>query len=187
MADLGHRDAGDGLTMARRASSSGSMVTMDIDTKALEEMARAMRGEGGKRLRADLAAGLRKAMEPIRDKARAEIMSMPSGGLRRGGAPLRASIAREVRAEVRIDAREPGARLVAGNNSIPRGFKQAPRRTVAARGWRHPVFGNKNVWVTQPGKRGWFYRPQRSGERSYREAVAKVLKEMAQRIARRAR
>jgi hypothetical protein len=139
----------------------------------------------GRKLRADLGTALRRAQEPIRDKARGEIKAMPSAGLRKSGPPLRAAIAREVRSEVKLEGNGAGARLIAGNGSMPRNFKHAPARTVASRGWRHPVFGHMDRWVTQQGKRGWFYRPQREGEKEYREAILKVLAEFATKIARR--
>ncbi len=139
----------------------------------------------GRKMRSALALALRKAQEPVRDKVRSEIMAMPSAGLRKSGPPLRASIAREVRSEVKLDGPNPGARLVAGNSSMPRNFKHAPVRTVASRGWRHPVFGDMDKWVRQPGKRGWFYKPQREAEKSYREAILRVIAEFANKIARR--
>jgi hypothetical protein len=160
--------------MARRASGGGAMVSMEVDPEALKRLA-------------EFAAALRKAMEPIRAKAKSEIMSLPSAGLRRGGAPLRASVARQVRAEVRVDAREPGATLVAGNNGLPRDFKMAPRRLNQSRPFRHPVFGNREVWVHQKTKRGWFYRPQRAGATEYQAAIKRIMTDLAERLARRAR
>lgn len=171
--------------MARRQASATGLVGLEYSSPELDRVVQAIRGErDGRRLRADLAAGLRKVHEPIRDKARANIMGMPSAGLKKSGPPLRQSIAREVRSEVRLENDKPTARLLAGNGSMPRDFKWAPRRTVANRGWRHPVFG-RDVWVTQYGKRGWFYKPQRDGYKDYREAMLEVIRDMANRIARR--
>lgn len=172
--------------MARRQASTGAALSFDYSSPELTALAKALRNErDGRRLRAELGASIRKVHEPIRDKARSNIMGMASGGLKKSGPPLRQSIAREVRSEVRLENDKPTARLLAGNSSMPRDFKWAPRRTVANRGWRHPVFGNKDVWVTQYGKRGWFYKPQRDGEKDFRAAILEAVKNMANRIARR--
>lgn len=177
--------------MAQRASQGGALVTMEVDTEALKRLAKAFKEDAnGKRFKAELAAGLRRAMQPTKDKTRSEIMSLPSAGLRRGGSPLRSAVARQVRAEVRLDARDPSAALMAGNNGMPRDFKMAPRRLNQARPFRHPVFGRRdgpNDWVTQRTKRGWFYRPQRAGAKQYRAAIKRIMDDMAERLARRAR
>jgi hypothetical protein len=67
-----------------------------------------------------------------------------------------------------------------------RGFPNAPKRTNRAGGWRHPVFGNREVWITQHGKVDWFDRSFQGREGHYKAAVEAAMENMARRIADRA-
>lgn len=91
----------------------------------------------------------------IKDNARRRIMEEATHGLKHTG--LRASIAAGVSVVSVSDDTGSGSAVVttvpnANEAPIPRGFDFG----LQARGWRHPVFGNKKKWVSQRGDISWF-------------------------------
>jgi hypothetical protein len=154
--------------------------------EGLQALVRALRAEeDGKQLRRDLAKNMRAALRPAAAEAKSAIMSMASAGP--GTSPaLRSSIARKIRPEVKLGGRWSGARVKAFKTKNVRGFPHAPKRTNSAGGWRHPVFGDRDVWVTQRGKVDWFDRSFEGRENTYRRAVLDAMEDMARRIADRA-
>jgi len=153
-----------------------------ISADDLADAATALRyEEDGMRLRRQLAKELRRAVAPAVAEAKGRIMSMGSAGLPHEGEPLRNAIARQVKAEARLAGKTVGVRVRVSTRGMPRGFRQAPRRTNRD-GWRHPVFGNREVWVGQRGKPGWFDDPIRARRAAYRAAVERAVTDMSARI-----
>jgi hypothetical protein len=156
---------------------------MSSEFDDLQLLARALReGEDGKELRKELARNLRAALKPAADQAKSSIMAMPSHGSRTAPA-LRSSIAKKIRPEVKLGGRWTGARLKARKTRNVRGFVNAPKRTQMARGWRSPLFGNRDVWVTHRGKADWFDSSVQGGKDEYKAAVVAAMEAMARRIA----
>ncbi|MGW0537808.1 hypothetical protein [Streptomyces sp. NPDC003032] len=156
--------------------------------EGLDALARAIRAEeDGKELRKELARNLRDALRPGAEHAKASVMGMVSAGGLPTRPALRSSIARKIRPEVKLGGRWTGARVKAFKTRNVRGFPNAPKRTNRASGWRHPVFGDREVWVQQRGKLGWFDRSFQGREGLYKEAVEAAMHNMAQRIASRVR
>ncbi len=100
-----------------------------------------------------LRTRMRQAIQPAVARAKEKVRSLPvSGqagttGLRRrvaAGTRIQASTGRNARLRVITSMADPDEAV------IPRGLDSAA-------GWRHPVFGNQDVWVTQrPQRTGWF-------------------------------
>lgn len=105
-------------------------------TKALRDA-----GDEGKGLRKELYAGLNRATKPIRADVNAAVPpTFPQGG---GLAGLMAKRAR-------FSASTKTGRQVTGVRLVARGKGRRTLQTASQRGTiRHPVFGNRNVWVTQ--------------------------------------
>ncbi|MET9965455.1 hypothetical protein ABZZ80_05890 [Streptomyces sp. NPDC006356] len=154
--------------------------------EGLDALVRAIRAEeDGKALRKELAKNMREALKPGAQQAKNSIMAMVSV---KGATPaLRTSIAKKIRPEVKLGGRWSGARVKAFKTKNIRGFPNAPKRTNRASGWRHPVYGNRDVWVEQRGKIEWFDRSFRGRENIYNQAVAQAMEDMARRIADRTR
>lgn len=148
----------------------------------LRDVATALRYEqDGARLRRGLAGELRTAVAPAVAEAKGRIMAMGSHGLPHKGEPLRAAVARRVTVQVRLTGRAAGVRVRVPKKGMPRGFVNAPRRLNRAK-WRHPVFGDRDRWVTQVGAPGWFDDPLRARRADYRRAVEQVIGDLADRI-----
>lgn len=161
------------------------MIGFEVDGQALKRVSMALAQEAdGKQLKRDLAKNIRKSLAPAVAEARAGILSMPSKGLPVEGQPLRAAISRRIRAQAKLSGRYPGARVHVTKKGMPRGFELAARRTNRRKGWRHPVFGNTEVWAQQTGQPDWFDGPMRRGRSGYRRAVIAAMSEAARRITR---
>lgn len=156
---------------------------LELTPQNLRAINRALRAEeDGKALRKELTRNMREALRPGAADAKSSIMSMASTTPHDGPA-LKTAIARKIRPEVRISGKFPGAKIKAFKTKNLRGFPNAPKRTNRASGWRHPVYGNREVWVQQTGKVKWFDRAFEGQDERYRQAVQSALADMVNRIA----
>ena len=151
------------------ADTSG--LGLELTPQNLRQISRALRAEeDGKELRKELTRNMREALKPGAVRAKSSIMSMSSTTPHDGPA-LKSAIARKIRPEVRITGKFPGAKIKAFKTKNLRGFPNAPKRTNRASGWRHPVYGNREVWVQQSGKVKWFDHAFEGERDTYRRAV----------------
>lgn len=149
-------------------------------------LAAALAAEGtGTRLRADLADEIGDAVEPAVHQVKAALMGMDHGGLAHAGEPLRSAVAAGIDDRIILTGRSAGVRVVASSSGMPRGFRHAPKR-INSRGWRHPVFGNRNVVVRQIGAPGFFDDTIERRRARYRAAVRRAMQRSADRIKRKA-
>lgn len=157
---------------------------MSISAQRLEEVISALRYESdGKQLRKDMTTNLRAAVAPAVPVMRSQLMSM--GGHGTATPALRTTIASRIRVAVRGTGARAGVRVSVGRTPQIRGFRNAPKR-LNREDFRHPVFGNREKWVTQRGAPGWFDDPLRERRDEMRAAVERAVEDMSQRIARRA-
>jgi hypothetical protein len=168
-------------------AGGGPPFSLGVETHdGLAALVRAIRAEeDGKQLRKELAANMRDALKPGAQQAKSSVMGMIS--LHGAQPALRTSIAKKIRPEVKLGGRWSGARVKAFKTKNIRGFANAPKRTNRAAGWRHPAWGNREVWVHQHGKLEWFDRAFQGREGIYKQAVEQAMEDMARRIANRSR
>ncbi|MFE1424360.1 hypothetical protein ACFW6C_02125 [Streptomyces fungicidicus] len=160
-----------------------SRLGLELTPQNLRQISRALRAEeDGKELRKELTRGMREALKPGAAQAKSAIMSMSSVTPHDGPA-LKTAIARKIRPEVRISGKFPGAKIKAFKTKNLRNFPNAPKRTNRASGWRHPVYGNREVWVQQTGKAKWFDRAFEGQDAHYKRQVQLALAGMVNRIA----
>ena len=125
-------------------------MTDEVSIRGAEDLAKAakqIKEMGDKTLRRELTRAIREASKPAQAAIRASALEeLP----KRGGLAAKVASSR-VTTKIRTSARTAGVRIQATN-----------LHDIAAmnRGrLRHPVFGNKNVWVNQKIKPGWFTDP----------------------------
>lgn len=102
-------------------------------------------------------------------KRRVRALDLPGGpagttGLRRRvarGVGVRASVGRMAALRITTSMTQPNEAI------IPRGMDRP-------QGWRHPVFGNRDNWVTQPGL-SWFREPIADHRDEFSEALQDAL------------
>lgn len=157
--------------------------TWQVTADDLRDISTALRTEqDGVRLGRDLARRLRQAVEPAVSEAKGRVLAMDSGGLRGDGGSLRAAVAAKVGAQALLSGKRAGVRVRARKSGMPRGFANAPKRLNSDKGWRHPVFGNRDTWVSQVGAPNWFDDPMQARVGEYQAAVRQAVQDMADRI-----
>lgn len=152
------------------------------DSGDLRRISRELRRMDDKELKKRFRKELRKAAAPLVPKVRASIRSIPA---KRGysAAGLRGRMSRATRLEVKTTGRNAGVAIRVDGRKMPSGQKRLPAlmegegvqrgRRVDTR-WRHPVFGNREVWVQQDSHPYFFPVVGMAGPAS-RRAVTKVL------------
>jgi len=147
---------------------------LDVTVRGADEIAhvsRLLREVGDKELRRDLYRGLNRATSPlkraVKERARA---TLPS----RGG--LAARVASSSIAVRTRGGQHPGVRLVARGKA---NLDRLDRGVV-----RHPVFGNREVWVSQQVTPGWFTEPLQEGVAPVQRELLDVLDDISRRLAR---
>lgn len=159
------------------------MIELEVDFSSLKRVVWAIESEQGtEKLKRQLGRDLRAAVQPAAEESKQSVLSMHSAGAPHQGESLRRDIASRVSTQARFSGDGAGVRVRVGWGG-PRGFYTSARR-VNRGYWRHPVFGNRNVWVEQIGKREWFETPLRAHRDDYRDAVLGAMEDMAERIAR---
>jgi hypothetical protein len=160
-------------------------VTRGVDS--LKDLGKALKKEAdGKAMRRDLIKRLKVPLAPAVAEIKSGLMSMGSSGPPAKGAAktsLRAQVARKIRPEVKLSGFRAGVRVKASKTPAIRGFANAPKRLNSPKGWRRPVYGNRQVWVVQYGQPGYFDDPLLHRRDEFRTAVVAAMGETADRIA----
>lgn len=128
-------------------------------------------GEDGKGLRKELYRGINRATKPAKADAKAAAArELPQrGGLARLVASSRFST------RTRTGGRNVGVSIVAKGTAV---------RTTDRGFLRHPVFGNREVWVTQRVDPGWFTETLQKSAPKVRREVLDAMRDVAEQIAR---
>lgn len=121
---------------------------MDLRVTGADDLAalgKALKAAGDRELRRELMKGLQRAGKPAKEAAKAAARSeLPSsGGLGEYVARSKFSV------RTRASGNSPGVEVVAKNAELDLPAMNRGRL-------RHPVYGNRNRWVTQQIKPRWF-------------------------------
>lgn len=149
------------------------MLELDVDPPdKLDLVARTLRDLGDKDLSRELFRGLNRASTKLKAAAKAEAgRRLPQrGGLARRVAGAKLSTRR-------VAGRNPGVKIQA------KGMAQLAGMDAGQ--VLHPVFGNRDVWVTQDITGGWFSEPMEAGRDEAAAAIDDMLDDLAQQVARR--
>jgi hypothetical protein len=135
-----------------------------VDTGDLKRASKALRNHAdGKRLRKEAIAEFKAALGPSLPRVKAAWLAAPSQGHgtasrgRRDQPDIRKLLADSTWIQARLTGKEAGVRIRSDGRKMPDGIKALGgyAEGIRRRPWRHPVHGNRNVWVTQqpfPGK-----------------------------------
>lgn len=138
----------------------------------LADVARRLKETGDQDLRKELYRGINRATTPLKnaakDAARSELPKR--GGLNEFVASARLSTSSR-------GGNNPGVRITA--RKAGHDVRAIDRGRV-----RHPVFGNRGVWVNQQIKPGWFTKTLEDGAPVVRRELVDVLDNVARRLAR---
>jgi len=147
----------------------------------LRRIARELRRTDDKRLKAEFGKELRAAAKPMVPAVRAAIRQIPSTRPYRAD-ELRGRLSKAVKLEVKTTGRQAGVRIRVDGRKMPDKQKalQSYMEGTKPR-WRHPVYGNREVWVQQQPHPYFFKTVRPLGLRSRRN-VARAVDRVAHRI-----
>lgn len=163
----------------RTGQGSDARFGVELQVEGAEQflaLSKALKHAGRGELRKELNRQLRVTAKPLIKETRAVARAtLPQ----RGG--LAAQVAREPqRVQVRTGRKTAGVRIVVGR-------KRGGARMSNRGRLRHPVFGNRERWVTQPVPAGWFDETLKGKERAVRKDVVAVLSTIAEQVVKDAR
>jgi len=135
-------------------------ITVEIQGgEHLKQIVANLKSVGENELAKELKQGIRKAAKPMAPAVRKSIGQIPSkqGGVSRTGGSLRADMQKATKLQIRTTRSQAGITIRVDGRAMPGRMGALPAYMEGRkRPWRHPVYGNKNVWVVQPAH-GYFY------------------------------
>lgn len=130
-------------------------------------------------IRKELNSGLRDATRPAVLAVKAEARSLPARGPKSTG--LRRRMAAATSAQIRTGARNPTVRVRVSRARM--GEQAALPKLIDQYKWRHPVYGNTEVWVNQYGKFRWFEKATESVADVVRKEVLRTIDRIERKLA----
>ena len=142
-----------------------------VGAEQLGKLSRRLKEAGDKELKRELFKALNRATKKPKAEARARALTtLP----RHGGLAKRVAASRFTTRNRTTRTGDAVLQLVAKGtvnvHSIDRGRV------------RHPVFGNRDRWVAQPVKPGWFSIPMKANERGTQREIAAALIELQRKL-----
>lgn len=158
----------------------------------LHRVARQLREAARTDLRRELLQAFRKAGRALVDDEKRTVADLPVRGFpypgrrRRYTGPtvdknLRANVAAATGLEVRLSGDDPAVRVKIANAKMPANQKRMHLKLNRDSGWRHPVLGNRYVWVKQQGQE-WFEPTGRKHLADFTRESLQALDRVAEKI-----
>lgn len=141
--------------------------------RELARISRELRRLDNPELKKRFRKELRAAAQPLVPVVRNSIRSIPAKRPYTA-AGLRGRLAKATRVEAKTVGRDAGVAIRVDGRKMPSHQKALPKMMEGRKRWRHPVFGNREVWVTQTAHPYFFHVVRPAGLAS-RRAVNKVL------------
>lgn len=116
---------------------------------------------------------LRAVAQPYVPLVRNSIKSIPSKRPY-SAEGLRGRLSKATRVEVRTVGRDAGVAIRVDGRKMPSKMKALPKGMEGTKRWRHPVFGNREVWVTQR-PHPYFFKVVRPAGAAGRRAASRVV------------
>lgn len=126
---------------------------------------------GDKGLRRELFKALNRSTKPLKEAARASALAE----LPKAGGLAEKVAASQFSTRTRAGA-NPSVRIVVKGLSVSN-LRRIDRGSI-----RHPVYGNRDVWVDQKVDAGWFTKPMEGGTSLVRIEIEKAMSEIARRL-----
>lgn len=145
--------------LRQRITEAGKPAVEDVKTAVRELQVTSSHGGGGMQ-RSRFKAGKARS-----ERSRERIL--------RKGRGLRASIASATRLQITAK----GVRIVVNSNALPEDQRSLPRHLDSPKGWRHPVFGNREHWVSQKGG-PYFAETIKKKAPAFRKAIVEAMQDI---------
>jgi hypothetical protein len=123
------------------------MLERDIEIRGGAQLGRVVRAlnEVDKDLKRELTAGLRAVGRSAIPKVRDAIDQIPT----KGDGTLKGEMKAATRVQLRSSGPMSGMTIRVDGRKMPAGKRSLPKYMEGLKPWRHPVFGNRGVWVTE--------------------------------------
>jgi hypothetical protein len=158
--------------------SQGEIELSVYGADKLARLAAKLKALGEGELRKRMLAELRKAGRELRDAEREAALGLPAGKYETG---LRQAIAAAMVVRTRTAGSSAGVRVMVDRNKLPADKRRLP--ILMNRGtWRHPVYGDREVWVSQRSQPGWWDEPGQRLNPVLRQRMINVLDRVAAEI-----
>jgi hypothetical protein len=142
----------------------------------LRDLAKALKAAGRGDLRKQLTKGIRAAADPVVKDLRKSMMALPADG----DTGTRRAVAKAIGVQI-LTGKNAGVRIRVNRRRLPagkRGIADAFERGKI----RHPVHGNREVWVTQRTGGPWFAPVARRHREGLTHAVDNVLTDITAKL-----
>jgi len=153
------------------------MASLSVSVVGGEELARisaGLRRAGETQIRRQMVTDLRRVSKPIVPRVRNAIMAIPS----KHDGTLRRELARATTLQVRSVGKETGIKVRVDGRKMPGSKRGLPSRMEGKVRWRHPVFGDPDVWVGQ-NAHPYFYKNVEPLSLKVRAQIFQILNEAA--------
>jgi hypothetical protein len=158
----------------------------------LRTMARKLREASNVELPRELQKAIRTAAKPTLEAIQESARHISTKGIPKPGAKhpfrgpskpkgLRQKIAEAVVADVQTGGDDPKVQFRVSQARLPDSIRQMPRKFDQGGTFRHPVMGNREVWVSQTGD-PWFWPPIRDHIKDFRAEIDGALNEVARKL-----
>lgn len=156
------------------ASPRGGGVTVR-DSGDLRRIARELRAMDDKEVKKRFSKELRAAAKPLVPVVRSAIRQIPSSRPYTADG-LRGRMSKAVRTQVKTSGKQAGVAIRVDGRKMPNKQGSLPAYMEGTKPrWRHPVYGNRDVWRQQPAK-PFFYKALRAKSGPVaRKAVDRVI------------
>lgn len=139
-------------------------MQVEIRSNDLKQLGKDFRhASNGRELRKEFNDKVRAVVRPIVSQVQAGYRAAPSHGhgtatrARQAQPDLRGLLAKATQMQVRTSGKQAAVRIGVSGKRMPSGKRGLPRGWEGTgRPWRHPVFGDRTTWVTQPRPRRVF-------------------------------
>lgn len=167
------------------------------NVSAYRQLAKDLRKAGKTDLRKQLRKKITDAGRPVLDDVRSAVRDLPvtsrgGGGKQRLGYNVeRATTARAktsagrrgsglrqtIAAATKLQVTARGVRFVVQSSKLPPDQRTLPRHLDSEKGWRHPVFGDREEWVHQRG-RPYFAVTIKKRASAFRKAIVEAMEQI---------
>lgn len=156
--------------------------------RQLKDLNRRLKDAGRGDLRKQLRAEIKDAGRPVLTDMRRAVMAVDVSSTKGGRArPSRSTNLRARTAKAtKLSVTQTGIRIRTDGKRVDPAYPSLPKYLDASLGrydrWRHPVFGNPNVWTQQKGQ-PWFFVTAAKHAPEFRRAVFRAMNKISDKIA----
>jgi hypothetical protein len=140
-------------------------------------LAQRLRG-ADKELQRNLRRRIRQEGQPVLSAVRAAAagIEMTSPGGSAGGSGRSTGLRARLAAATKLSVTASGISFQVQESKVDPRYGDVLTAGSEGHTWRHPVFGNRNAWVTQHGT-PWFYPTVRAAQPAFRRAVEQAMRD----------